>query len=211
MKTTSREMLDIINKSARLVPDLKKIELSVSIKSIDAKKQIVTGEVYAPYLLDSHGEMMEPEDVEYMAHAFLAEGLTESFDVMHDNHVVEAKAVESWIARGHPDYNEGAWVLSTKIFDKTVWKAAERGEIGGYSIEALVKKVPAIVEFTVEPQVYGYTEPYDDHDHAFFVFVNKNGVVTGGYTSFDKGHRHIIRNATRTETTKKHTHRFFLP
>ena len=211
MKTSSIALQQRILKRTVPSPDLKKISLSVTIKSVDKDRQIVTGEVYAPYLIDSHGEMMEPEDVEYMAHAFIADGLTESYDVMHDNRVVKAKAVESWIARGHPDYNEGAWVLSTKIFDKKVWLAAKSGRIGGYSIEAMVAKVPAIVEYTVEPQVFGFTEAHSDHDHAFFAYVNKEGVITGGFTSIDNGHRHIIKFGTRTEVTKGHSHRFFLP
>lgn len=212
MHSKSQSVRETIAKRSRVVtPDLKKVTLSVSIKSVDEDKRIVTGEVYAPYILDSHSEMMEPEDVEFMAHAFLTEGLTESFDVMHDNKVIEAKAVESWIARGHPDYNEGAWVLSTKIFDDTTWKLAKTGKLGGYSIEAYVTKVSAEVEFEVEPQAYGFVEPYEDHDHAFFVFLNNDGVVTGGYTSKDNGHRHIIRNGTRTEVWKKHSHRYFLP
>lgn len=196
-------------------PDLNRLSLSVTIKSVDVPKRIVTGEVYPPYIIDSHGDMMEPEDVEYMAHKFLELDFANAFDVMHDNVAIKAKPVESWIARGHPDYNEGAWVLSTKVLDDNAWKRAESGDLGGYSIEAYVRKVEAIVEYTVEPNVFGYVEAHKDHDHAFFAFVNKDGVVTGGYTSIDRDahgvpHRHIIRNATRTEEAEDHTHRYFL-
>lgn len=211
MHTNSLKLQQLIQRGGVKAGDLKKIKLSVSIKKVDKDRQIVTGEVYAPYLIDSHGDMMEPEDVEFMAHEWIANGLTESYDVMHDNKVIKARTVESWIARGHPDWNEGAWVLGTKILDKSVWAGAKSGQIGGYSIEALVHKVPAIVEYSVEPQIFGFTEPHSDHDHAFFAFVNADGVVTGGYTSKDNGHRHIIRYGTRTEVAKGHTHRFFLP
>ena len=146
-----------------------------------------------------------------MAHQALKRDNVINFDVMHDNNIIDAYPIESWIAKGHPEWNEGAWVLSAKVDDKKIWKSIKSGDLGGYSIEAMVRKAEAIAEFQVSPVVAGFVEAHSDHDHAFFIEVDKNGVVVGGFTSFDNGHRHIIKFGTRTEVTKGHSHRYFLP
>ncbi len=187
------------------------VRFSMAVKSVNTDQRIVTGEVYAPNILDTHDEMMEPEDVVHLAHTFMQLDLKNAIDVMHDNQVIDAMPLESFIARGHPDYNEGAWVLSVKINDDKAWKAAKSGKLGGYSVEASVYKVKAVVETENVPVAYGVTEKQEDHDHAFYAVINEKGVVVGGFTSVDNGHRHIIKYGTRTEITDGHAHRMFLP
>lgn len=189
---------------------------SLALKSFKADKQVVTGEVYAPYIIDSHNEMMLPEDVQIMAHRFLATLKNDQIDLMHNNKVVKAVVVESFIARPNdPEYNEGAWVMSVKIDDPDLWKAIKRGDYSGYSFEAYVTRSEAIVEVTIESQVFGYVEKQLDHDHAFFVQVDDTGKVIGGHTSAaEDGHVHVIRSGTATEdadSPETHSHRFFLP
>lgn len=188
----------------------------VSIKTVLSEKQIVTGEVYAPFVVDSHNEMMLPDDVELMAHRFLATLKNHQIDLMHDNKVVKATVVESFIARaGDPTYNEGAWVMSVKIENEKLWEAIKRGDYSGYSFEAWVTKQDAFIEITVEPHVFGLTEKNLSHDHAFFVKVDDYGKVIGGHTSpGDDGHVHKIIFGTATENAdspETHSHRFFLP
>jgi hypothetical protein len=57
----------------------------VPIKKTDGEKQIVYGEVYAPYILDTYGEFMTPEDIEVMAHRFMQLDLSKVIDTQHDN------------------------------------------------------------------------------------------------------------------------------
>lgn len=208
MRCKSKLLDVIVSKRQRLSET--RVAFGVVIKAINKEQRIVTGEVYAPNVLDTHGEMMEDEDVVQLAHLFMADNKIKSFDVMHDNKTIEAHAVESWIARGHPEYNEGAWVLSTKVLDETVWEDVKSGKIGGYSIECRVNKVEAEVEMDVVPNHIGFTERQNEHDHAFYIVTNSDGVVVGGFTSFDNGHRHIIKRGTRTELKDGHAHRFFL-
>jgi hypothetical protein len=185
----------------------------VSIKKLDADEQVVYGEVYAPNLIDSHGDMMLAEDVRLMAHRFMMSGLNDQIDIMHDNKVIKAAAIESWIA-GDDDavYNPGAWVVGVKIADSKVWQKIKRGDYAGYSIEAMVNKQEAIVEVQHFKHMFLYSEEHDGHDHAVFVTLDENGRVTGGRTSkAADGHWHKIRYGTKTATTNGHSHRYVLP
>lgn len=186
------------------------IKFCMSVKSTNDDKHIVTGEVYAPNVIDTHGEMMEAEDVEFLAHSFMQLDLAKAIDLMHDNKSVDCTVLESFVAKGHPEYNEGAWVLSIRINDDKVWKRAKKGDLGGYSVEARVHKVDAVAEIESRAAGYGFTEEQDGHRHAYFVVLDELGIVKGGFTSFDDGHRHIIKYGTRTEMAEDHAHRMFL-
>lgn len=187
------------------------VQLRVTIKKIDNEKQIATGEVYAPLIIDSHGDMMLAEDVEILAHSFMAKSLNSRIDIMHNNRPALAVAVESFIAKGNSEFNEGAWVVSIKVHDDDLWDDIKTGKLNGYSMEAMVLKVPAIVELEITNQVFGFTEENDGHDHVYYVLVDDNGRVTGGKTSVDAGHQHEIGSGTATEDAEDHSHRYFLP
>lgn len=186
------------------------------IKATDQMEQIVYGEVYAPYVIDSHGEMMLPEDIRKMAHRFLISQKNHFIDMMHNNNPVEASVVESYIAKADDkDYAEGAWVLGVKIFDSAIWAKVMAGELNGYSFEAMVYKVDAEVVYEYLPLHIGFTEENDGHSHAFYVEVDKDGRVIGGYTSSAPGadgveHEHKIFAGTATERANSHGHRFFM-
>lgn len=184
---------------------------SVTFKRVSDDEQIVFGEVYAPDEIDTHGEMMLAEDVRLIGHRFLAGELQKSIDIMHDNRVIKAVAVESFIARaGDTWFTEGAWVVATFIEDPEAWAAVKSGKLSGYSLEAMVYRVPAVAEIQVVKHQFGVTEQNDGHDHAFYLKVDDEGRVTGGYTSSDEGHSHSITAGTATEETESHSHRLFL-
>jgi hypothetical protein len=189
-----------------------KMRASVSIKSVSDDEQIVYGEVYAPYVIDSHGEMMLPDAVKQLAHRFLVLQKNAFIDVMHNNIPVKASVVESYIARaGDPLYNEGAWVLAVQIFDQEVWAEVKAGKLNGYSLEAWVYKYDADVVFDYLPVHMGFTEENDGHFHAFYVEVGNDGrVVTGMAGSDEDGHTHKISAGTATDVTDGHAHRYFL-
>jgi len=195
-------------------------EKIVRIERIDADKRLIFGEVYAPDVLDTYTEFVTPEDLELMAHRFLGEleNLKETIDTNHDNVPNGSFPVESYIARaGDPDFTEGAWVLGVKVPDDHIWAQIKKGELNGFSFEALV--VPVDVEVTMRQQrdLVGNTEEAGDHSHVFYAQVNDQGRVVAGHTSISKAaegesHDHRIRRATVTEMggDDRHVHRFFL-
>lgn len=181
------------------------------IVKYDDDQQIVYGEVYAPNVVDSHGEMMTPEEVEKMCHRFLKECvLAETIDKNHTNKVEDAHPVESFIARGHPDYNEGAWVLGVKINDKELWAEVKKGEINGFSFEAYCRKTNAVIVVETIPTSIGETEENDGHTHFFVAKIDADGRVVRGRTSTSNGHSHEIKRGTATELTDGHRHRIFV-
>jgi hypothetical protein len=185
---------------------------SISIKKIDAEKRIVYGEVYAPEIVDAHGHVMNAEEVEKLAHRFLLEAKNSHIDIMHNNKPALASAVESFIARkGDPTFQEGSWVLATKIFDDDLWLEIKSGKYSGYSMEVLVEKSTEVVKMKIQEHVFGVTEDNDGHNHVYYVKLNDDGMIVAGKTSKDAGHSHEIKLSTATEKDDNHTHRFFLP
>jgi predicted ABC-type ATPase len=184
----------------------------VPIKKTDSDKQIVYGEVYAPYILDTYGEFMTPEDIELMAHRFMQLDLTKVIDTQHDNQPNGSYPVESFIAReGDPDYTPGSWVLGVHIPSPSLWDAVKKGLLNGFSFQSLVKPTGVDVEIDAIRDFVGDTELSEDHQHTFFVELDDIGNVVGGRTSkAADGHYHEIQWASVTNRTNGHSHRFFL-
>lgn len=123
----------------------KRVQLdSTHTLKVEAERRLVYSVVYAPNSVDAHGDYMESEDVEKMAHDFLSTGATRNVDVQHDNKCDrDCYIVESFIARaGDPMFERGAWVVGIYVGDDETWKAIKAGEITGLSLEAWVTRDP---------------------------------------------------------------------
>ncbi|KRW94348.1 XkdF-like putative serine protease domain-containing protein [Paracoccus sp. MKU1] len=186
------------------------------IRRMDDDERLIYAEVYAPFVLDTYGEYMTPEDIRVMCHRFMQLNLSEVIDTNHDNVANGSFPVESYIARsGDPDFTEGSWVLVVKVPDDTVWGAVKSGELNGYSFEAMVRPVETIAEVSTIRDHVGRTrsDKGSDHEHAFFVQVDERGLIRRGITSpGPDGHVHHIRRASYTEKAgaDSHSHRFDL-
>lgn len=184
----------------------------IRVKKVDEDRQIVFGEVYAPMVIDTWGEMMTAEDIETLAHRFMElVHLNRSIDTGHDETSNGSYPIESFIARaGDPDYAEGAWVLGVKVTDTAIWDQVKKGQLNGFSFQAMVRKLPAVVELEVTRDNFGETEEVDGHTHLYFVELNDDGRVASGRTTTDAGHSHVIKSGTATEASAGHAHRFFI-
>ena len=185
--------------------------MSRLVKSeVEGKLRIVWGEVYAPNRPDSEGDYMTAEEIRLMAHEFIRTGMTKQVDVEHQNDLTEGVAVvESFIARkGDPDFIEGAWVVGVHVDDDDLWEKVEKGEINGFSMEAIAKKVEREVEVEMPPVVTGLTSKNEDHEHKFYVTYDSEGKFKGGVTDEVDGHKHVIKAGTTTEVTNGHRYRF---
>lgn len=184
------------------------------IKKSNEDRQIIYAEVYAPNRLDTHGEMMLPEDVEKMCHRFLSQlNLAKSIDVQHDNVAIDAYPIESFIAReGDPDFTPGAWVMGVKIEDADVWARIKSGDLNGFSFQAMVIPVPGVeVEIETVRDHVCKTEENEGHWHYLFAKLDATGNIISGRTSkAADGHWHELRGKSVTVTANKHNHRFFL-
>jgi hypothetical protein len=181
-----------------------------TVKLAAEDRHLVYGEVYAPDRPDAQGEFMRASEIEKMAHEFARKNQMGQIDVMHDNEVVNgASVVESFIARkGDPDFIEGAWVVGVHVPDEKLWQRIKKGDINGFSMEALVSRHPQQVEVEMPPVVRGLTSKTEDHTHDFYVSYDREGNFKGGTTSMVEGHKHDIIAGTHTETVRGHSHRF---
>lgn len=184
----------------------------VKIQKTDEDRRLVYGVVYAPNRLDAHKEMILADDIEAMAHGFLKSAtLSKSIDTNHDNWANGSYPVESFIARGHPDWDEGAWVLGVKVVSDKLWKSVRKGDIAGFSFEGTAVKVKANVDISYLPWIVTKTAPAaDGHSHFVFARLNSDGKVISGHTSAADGHSHSISKGTATDIESDHKHRFFL-
>lgn len=182
-----------------------------------AEYHYVFGEVYAPEQVDSDGEAMKAEDIQKMAHDFIARGLVKSLDTNHNKVLNGAEVVESFIARkGDADFTEGAWVLGVRMTDGELWDAIKSGEINSFSFEATVNKVVSDKDLPMYTVAAGKTEKsqaddiIEPHTHAYYLEFDSNGQVKKGQTDEVLGHFHKICGSVVTEKTNGHYHRFFL-
>lgn len=184
----------------------------VKFNKTNEEKRVVYAEVYAPYTVDTWGDMMLPEEIEKMAHRFIEKGgLNKVIDTMHDYEATDSFVVESFIARaGDPDFTEGAWVLGVKVPDETLWADIKKGKLNGFSMSGFAKLLPAVAEVFINVVSIGRTEVNQEHDHLFFVELDDDGRVIRGRTSIDKNHAHEITAGTATEMAYGHAHRYFL-
>lgn len=184
-------------------------------KSVKEAERLVYAEVYAPNRPDSDGEFMDAAGIKKMAFEFMESKALDSVDSYHNKEIAPGCCVvESFIARkGDPDFIEGSWVVGMHVNNDDLWDKIEKGEINGFSMEAVVKKNPVEVEFSIPPVVTGRTLksdqlPEDDHTHTFYVAYNDDGKFLGGRTDMVAGHTHLIRRGSVTEKAEDHTHKF---
>jgi hypothetical protein len=181
------------------------------------EKRLVFGEVYAPWQIDTDGEAMLPEDIEKMAHDFLASGRVNKIDEQHNLTESNCLVVESFIARkGDPDgFIEGAWVLGTHIIPDDLWEKVKKGEINGYSFYGPVTQVSVSAVVLATRHITGKTEASADgflppHTHDLDIKFSKDDKVITGLTSSNLNHCHVVTRTTATEIELEHAHRMVL-
>jgi hypothetical protein len=175
------------------------------------EQQIVYGEVYAPNRPDAQGEFMRRDHIRKMAHDFIRSGKMGQIDVMHGNKVVSGShVVESFVADDTDTrFLPGSWVVGVHIPDPELWASIKKGDINGFSMEALVTRHDAEVDVEIPPVVTGMTSKADDgHEHKYFVSYDEQGQFKGGFTDTVGGHSHKIIAGTHTQPVNGHTHRF---
>lgn len=176
----------------------------------EGELQIVFGEVYSPLRPDAQGEYMTADEIRKMAHEFIRKGKMGQIDVMHGNKLVSgASVVESFVAdEQDARFLPGSWVVGVHVPDPDLWSAIKKGDINGFSMEALVTRHDQEVEVDIPPIVTGLTSKQEDHQHKFFVAYDEKGQFKGGVTDTVNGHFHSIVAGTHTQDAAGHRHRF---
>jgi len=174
------------------------------------EQRLVFAEIYAPMVPDSGNDYMTKEEIQKACYKFMKNNRLDQVDHQHNNELVKgATIVESFIARkGDPLFLEGSWVVGMHIDNDAMWDRIKKGEINGFSLEAMAVTSTGNVEIEIPPVISGLTSKSESHTHQFFVTYSDKGQFLGGRTSVEDNHFHIIKGGTVTESEKDHTHRF---
>ena len=109
----------------------------IEIVKIDKDRRMVYGVFLVPEEADHDGDVISMDDVEKVAHKFMADYRT--IDEMHED-VIDADIVESAIAwaDGLEYYGKvikkGSWFGGVKVYDNDVWEKIKSGEYKGFSV-----------------------------------------------------------------------------
>ena len=185
-------------------------ELVIKLANAEDEQRIVFAEVYAPNRPDSYGDFMNEEHIRKAAYAFMKAQRLDQIDVMHNNQATDGVAVvESFIARADdPIFIPGSWVVGVHVPDDLTWDKIKRGELNGFSLEAVVMTEKMDMHLEVPPIISGQTDNFGDHQHQFHVAFGEDGKFLGGITNSVNGHQHVIKAGTITEPADNHHHRF---
>lgn len=129
----------IMNKADAPAPNFGK---AVTLIRKDDDKRLVTGIVYEPDTVDSHGDYMTAEDIEKAAHLFMEE--YQQIDKQHNYTDGYGTVVESFVAKSEMTIGEqvvkaGTWVMTVKVADDETWEAVKKGEITGFSMGGIAE------------------------------------------------------------------------
>ena len=114
------------------------------------KKRFVLGPVLIPDVVDAQKDVVNAEEIEATAHAFLeayASG-TATIGFMHKDMARDLRVVESYIARvphaftvngEEKVYPIGTWFLGIHVIDADTWAGVESGEIRGFSVAGVAR------------------------------------------------------------------------
>lgn len=136
----TKEELDENNNSSNLPVEKQEnavLEDGMEIHKADQLKQIVYGVFLVPEKADRHGDVISHEDVEKVAHGFMAQ--FRKVDEMHQITTIPADVIESGIAWRDLDYygkkiTKGTWYGAIKIHDREVWDKVLNGTYRAFSV-----------------------------------------------------------------------------
>lgn len=171
----------LLAKSEAGEPDVE-FDVKVLMKD-DAEKKLLYGIVYEPGAVDAHGDTMNAEEIEKMAHEFMAH--YRAIDKEHNLIAGAGSVVESYIVPtdsiiGNTTVKAGSWMLVTKA-SQEIWDDYLNGEITGYSM------------YGVARQSIAKTEPETPDVGWVQKMMEKAGIIKSFQETFDSEIERIKR------------------
>lgn len=114
-----------------------------SILMSEAETHYITGVVYEPMVEDAHKNYMTAEEI-VKAEKYFSEN-SGSIDIQHSFEPEDnLSVVESWITKcdctiGGKAVKKGAWLMTVKVEDDSIWEKVQKGEITGFSMGGVGK------------------------------------------------------------------------
>ncbi|ANO57654.1 hypothetical protein [Vibrio phage vB_VhaS-a] len=184
--------------------------MQLRVKEFDDELRLMYVEAYAPVVLpDADTDVMTAEEIRAMAYRWMIFGDNSNVDTMHDREKNGSFVVESFIAReGDPMFITGAWVVVIHVVDVELWEQVKAGDYRGVSLDFSFEYEFVEYEIEIPDVIEGMTENEDGHKHKFYVRLDDNGQLIGGYTDIVNGHMHYIMRGTKTELAHGHEHTY---
>jgi len=115
--------------------------------SKNSKEQIVKGVVYAPDEVDLQGDKASKQEIWKGLVSYMLKSRLFKFEHSEELTNEDVALIEIFQApvsywEGEQRIKEGSLVMSTKIFNKSIWEAIEKGEITGYSMGGTADRAP---------------------------------------------------------------------
>jgi len=120
--------------------DSKLLRKRVRIKEKDSKKQIATGIVLEPFMVDKQGDFLTPEGVQNMFSSDIDHGVMHSVFPKNHSEIVRNEILEDKETIGGEEFPAGTWVISRKYLDNDLWQLIEEGVLNGYSMGGSVSE-----------------------------------------------------------------------
>jgi len=114
-------------------------EWSVDFVNVEEEKRLVTGVVIEPETEDTYGDIISAEEIEKAMIRFM-EG-SPQIRVEHDpDYKPKVAIIENWIERegrimGEQFVKAGSWLMTTKVYDNSVWEMIKSGKLNGLSFK----------------------------------------------------------------------------
>lgn len=113
----------------------------MTIRKADKVKQIIGGLVYEPGVKDTQGESTTEEEIEKAMYAFMQKYADDNkrIKIMHKGEskafpILECFQAEVDTKKGGESLRKGAWWVTIKVNDETVWKDIEEEKLTGFSM-----------------------------------------------------------------------------
>jgi len=187
----------------------------VVLKS-DDEERVVFGEVFAPMRADTYTDVMTAQEIKKAAYNFMKNMRLDNIDVMHNLEKTGSYIVEFFIVRQEDDpdgFLPGSWVVAIKIEDPAIWDQIISGDLNGLSLYGEARKQTATVKVDRVTEISGITEVsldsmFPPHTHDFHIKFDANDSIVPTFTSDTFEHTHGVVQATATEESHGHGHRF---
>jgi hypothetical protein len=131
--------------------EVSKFDIEIPLTKSSISKGLVYGIVYEPDKHDTQGDWTSAEEIEKAAHNFLPLALSKGnagwTDVNHKDAIQDVEVVESYIAQSdfifptNEQVKKGSWVLVARVNNPELRKSIEDGEITGYSLEGVGRRI----------------------------------------------------------------------
>jgi hypothetical protein len=120
---------------------------------MDTEERTMTSIVLEPDEIDAQGDMIDPDEIKKTQRAYMLKFPQGQAKIgyMHKDFSRSFDLLESYLApvdftletpRGVEKVKKGSWICTVRVNDDQVWDQVKKGEITGFSIGGVGRRIP---------------------------------------------------------------------